>query len=179
MSALILCLLIGGGLGAVLGWFGKCSTDTCPLIANWRRGAIYGALFGIVFCFVTGVGSSAAMNRSTPNVKHITGAEFETEVIHSTKPVVVDFYATSCSPCRILSPRLDKLAGAFTNEIKFVKINVDEAPALSQKFNIRGIPTLLFFKNGKVMDHILGLVETDDLKTHLESLAGKDASANG
>jgi len=170
MSALILCALIGGGLGAALGYFGKCSW-----IANWRRGALCGVMVGVVFYFVAGVGGSAAMNQSTPNVTHITGAEFEAEVIHSPKPEVADFYATWCVPCKILSPRLDKLAGSFTNEIKFVKINVDEAPDLSQRFNIQGIPALLFFKNGKIVDSVVGLLPADDLKAHLEALAGTNA----
>ncbi len=181
MFALMLCALMGGGIGAALGYFGKfgkCSTGTCLLIANWRRGALYGAMSGVVFYFVTGVGGSAAMNQSTPNVKHITGAEFEAEVIQSTKPVVVDFYATWCGPCKIQSPRLDELAGSFTNEIKFVKINVDEAPNLSQRFNIQGIPALLFYKNGKVVDSIVGLLPSDALKAHLESLTGTNSPAN-
>ncbi|MGB7769442.1 MAG: thioredoxin [Verrucomicrobiia bacterium] len=179
MSALILCALIGSGIGAALGWFGKCSTGACPWIVNWRRGALYGAMAGVVFCFVTGVGGgSAAMNQSTSNVTHITGAEFEAEVIHSAKPVVADFYATWCGPCKILSPRLDTLAGSFTNEIKFVKINVDEAPALAQRFNIQAIPALLFFKDGKVVDSIVGLLPSDALRTRLESLTGTNSSAD-
>ncbi len=175
MPALILCALIGGGIGAALGWLGKCSTGLCPLIVNWRRGALLGALFGVVFYFVTGAGGSAAMNQSTPSVTHITAAEFEAEVTHSTKPVVVDFYATWCGPCKILSPRLDKLAGSFTNDIKFVKINVDEAPALSRRFDIQGIPTLLFFKDGKVVDSVVGLLSSEALKDRLEVLVGTDA----
>ncbi len=179
MSALILCASIGGGIGAAFGYFSKCPTGRCPLIANWRRGALYGAMVGVLFYFITGVGGSAAMNQSTANVTHIAGAEFEAEVIHSPKPVVVDFYATWCGPCKILSPRLDKLAGSFTNKIKFVKINVDEAPDLSQRFNIQGIPTLLFFKDGKVVDGVVGLMSSDDLRSHLEALAGTTAPTKG
>lgn len=175
MSALILCALIGGGLGATLGYFGKFSREKWPLIGNWQRGALSGVLVGVVFFFVTGVGGSASMNKSTPSVTHITGAEFESEVIHSPKPVVADFYATWCGPCKILSPRLDALAGSFTNKIKFVKINVDESPGLSQRFNIQGIPTLLFFKNGKVVDGVVGLLSSDDLRAHLEALEGTNA----
>lgn len=177
MSALILCALIGSGVGAVLGRFGNRSAGNWPLLANWRRGALSGALVGAMFFFVTGIGGSAAMNQSTPNVKHINGAEFEAEVVRSAKPVVVDFYATWCGPCKILSPRLDTLAGSFTHQIKFVKINVDEAPDLSQRFNIQGIPTLLFFKNGKIVDRIMGLVSTEELKARMESLAGAVPSA--
>jgi len=179
MSALILCVLIGGGLGATFGSFGKCSTGVCPLTANWRGGAFYGSLLGVLLYFLTGVGSSAAMNQSTPNVTRIDEREFETKVIHSARPVVVDFYATWCGPCKVLSPMLDKLAGSFTNEIKFVKINVDEAPDLSQRLEIQGYPTLLFFKNGMVVGGVAGLLPPDTLKARLEALAGTNTSAGG
>ncbi len=177
MWELILWALIGGGIGAMVGYFVKCSADKCPLIANWRRGALSGALFGVLFYFLTGVGGSAAMNQSTANVERITEADFDAGVVHSPRPVVVDFYATWCVPCKILSPRLDQLAGSFTNEIKFVKINVDESPNLSRRFNIQGIPTLLFFKDGKVVDRVVGLLSSDALRARLESLAGRNTTA--
>ena len=177
MSALILCILIGGGLGAVLGRLGKRSAGHWPLLANWQRGALFGALVGAMFFFVTGIGGSAAMNQSTANVKRITEENFDAEVIHAAKPVVVDFYATWCGPCKVLSPMLDELAASFTNEIKFVKVNVDEAPDLSQRFNVQGIPTLLAFKNGKIVDSIVGLLPPDELKSHLDALAETNASA--
>lgn len=170
MATLMMCVLVCGGVGMALGYFQKGSA--APLVANCGRGALYGAALGLAFYFVSGVGGSAAMNQSTSNVKHITEKDFDADVIRSTKPVVADFYATWCGPCKILSPELDKLAGSFTNEIKFVKVNVDEAPNLSQRFNIQGYPTLLFFKNGKVVDDILGLVSSDVLKARLASFAG-------
>jgi thioredoxin len=140
-------------------------------MATWWRGAIYGAVLGGVFYFVSGGGSSASVNQSTANVKLISESQFDAEVMQSPVPIVADFYATWCGPCKILSPRLDRLAGSFTNEIKFVKVNVDEAPALSRRFDIQAIPTLLFFKNGKVVDSIVGLPASGELKAHLASLA--------
>jgi thioredoxin 1 len=177
MAALILWILIGGGAGAAFGCLRKRSAGLRVVAVTCSRGALFGALSGMVLYFLTGVGGSAGMNRTTPSVTHITGAEFEAEVIYSPKPVVADFYATWCGPCRILSPRLDALAGSFTNKIKFVKINVDESPKLSQRFNIQGIPTLLFFKNGKVVDGVVGLISSDDLRARLEALAGITAPA--
>ena len=117
------------------------------------------------------------MNKSTANVKLITEGQFEAEVVQSPLPVVVDFYATWCGPCKLLAPMLDELAGTLTNKIKFVKINVDEAPSLSQRFGIQAIPTLIFFKNGKVADKLIGLPSKDTLKTRLNSLAGPDTPA--
>ncbi len=171
MLPLILSVLIGGGLGAALGYFGKCSSGACPLTANPWRGAMFGALLGLMFHFASGRSGSAAVNTSTPNVSRIQESQFEAEVVQSTLPVVVDFYASWCGPCKILSPMLDDLAGPLTNKVKFVKINVDEATALAQRMEIEAMPTLLFFKNGKVVDRSVGLPSRDMLKTRLESLA--------
>jgi thioredoxin len=177
MWSLIPYLLAGGGIGAALGYFGKCSSGTCPLTSTWWRGAIYGAVVGSVFYFISGGSTPAAMNESTENVKRIGENQFDAEVDQSPSLVVADFYATWCGPCKILSPKLDQLAGSFIHRIQFVKINVDEAPALSERFDIQGIPTLLFFKNGKVVDRIVGLPTMDNLKARLDSLAGPGSPA--
>jgi thioredoxin 1 len=174
---LILTLIIGAGIGAALGYFGKCASGSCPLTATWWRGAIYGAVVGLLFYFASGGNGSASVNQSTENVKRIGQDQFDAEVMQSPAPVVADFYAPWCGPCKILSPRLDELAGSFTNRLRFVKINVDEAPALARRFEIQGIPTLLFFKDGKVVDRIVGLPATDDLKARLDALAGTNAPA--
>ncbi len=113
------------------------------------------------------------MNESTANVKHITQGEFADEVTRCATPVVADFYATWCGPCRELSPLLDKLAGGYTDKIKFVKINVDESPGLAQNFQVQAIPTLIFFKDGKVADRTTGLLPETDLKLKFDLLAGK------
>lgn len=169
---LILYLLIGAGLGAGLGYFGKCASGTCPLTSTWWRGALYGAVFAFFVYFAVGRTSTAAMNESTPNVKLLRESDFDKDVIQSPRPVVADFYATWCEPCQILSPRLDALAASFTNRINFFKVNGDQSPALMQRFDIEGIPTLLFFKDGKVVDSIVGLPGVDELKARLEAFAG-------
>ena len=174
---LILTVAIGGGLGAGLGYFGKCSSGTCPLTSTWWRGAIYGALLGLMFHLASGRGGSASLNESTPNVKRINESQFEAEVAQATSPVVVDFYAPWCGPCKRLSPMLDSLAGSFANKITFVKINVDEATTLAQRLEIQGVPTLVFFKGGKIVDSLVGLPSSDTLKMRLESLAKMDAAA--
>jgi thioredoxin 1 len=177
MWSLIPWLLAGGGIGTALGYYGKCSSGTCPLTSTWWRGAIYGAVLGGLFYFTSGASTPAALNKSMANVQPIKEDEFDADVVQSTLPVVVDFYATWCGPCKLLAPTLDELAGPLASKIKFVKINVDEAPALSQRFDIQAIPTLIFFKQGKVVDHIVGLPSVDDLKAQLDTLAGPGAPA--
>ncbi len=111
------------------------------------------------------------MNESTANVKHITGSDFPAEVMQSPLPVVVDFYATWCGPCRRLAPRLDRLAGTFTNRVKFLKVNIDESSALAQQFQFQAIPTVIIFKNGRVVDRMLGLPDEEAFKKQLAALA--------
>ena len=171
MTSLMISVLLGGGLGALLGYFGKCSSGACLLTANPWRGAMFGALLGLMFHFASGRSGSAAVNASTPHVSRIQESQFEAEVVQSTLPVVVDFYASWCGPCKVLSPMLDDLAGPLTNKIKFVKINVDEATALAQRMEIEAMPTLLFFKNGELKDQVTGMTSKKDLLSRLEALA--------
>jgi thioredoxin len=171
MSSFLFYILIGGGLGAALGRFNQCKSGACPLTANWRRGAIYGAVLAGLFCFASGCGvDSKTMNQSTANVKHITDAEFDAEVVQSSLPVVADCYATWCGPCKMLSPIVDALADEYAGKIKFVKVNVDESPKTAQQFQIQAIPTLLYFKDGKLASTSMGLLSKADLAGRLELL---------
>src|SRR5690242_18315198 len=124
MPSLLIVILLGGSLGALLGYFGKGSSGVWPWLANWRRGAVCGAVVAAVLFLMSGyAGNSSAMNRSTANVKHITEAEFDAEVTQSPLPVVADFYATWCGPCRQLAPVVDDFAAQYAGKIKFVKVN--------------------------------------------------------
>jgi thioredoxin 1 len=131
--------------------------------------AVVAVCLGIYFGM--GCANDAKMNESTANVDRISPDKFAAEVIQSTNLVVVDFYATWCGPCRVLSPMLDRLAASFTNNIKFVKVNLDEAPELAQKYSVEAIPTLLFFKRGELTDRMLGLQDEMVLKAKLATFA--------
>jgi thioredoxin len=124
------------------------------------------------FLFVAGCENPAVMNESSAHVKHITQGEFADEVTRCPSPVVVDFYATWCGPCRELSPLLDRVAGGYSGKIKFVKVNVDESPGLAQNFQVQAIPLVLLFKDGKQTDRIVGVPAEADLKSKLDALAG-------
>ena len=89
------------------------------------------------------------------SVLHITTATFENEVLHSDKPVLLDFWASWCGPCRMVGPILDEIA-AERSDIKVCKVNVDEQPALAAQFGVMSIPTLVVFKNGQEVNRSVG-----------------------
>lgn len=101
----------------------------------------------------------------------LTEANFESEIANSTVPVIVDFWAEWCGPCRMLGPILDDLAKDQDGKVKIGKVNVDEAPNLSAKFNVRSIPMLVFFKDGQAKDTVVGVQSKDALAKRLAALA--------
>ena len=94
----------------------------------------------------------------------ITAANFQNEVIESKEPVLVDFWAEWCMPCKMLGPAIAELAGAYEGKVKVGKVNVDEETALSAQFGIMSIPSVLLFKDGKVQDTSVGLVPKQKLE---------------
>jgi thioredoxin 1 len=103
-------------------------------------------------------------------VVEINDQNFETEVLKSQIPVVVDFWAPWCGPCRALAPITDKLSEVYTGKVKFCKINVDDNPQNAQKYNVMSIPLVLFFKAGAQKDSSLGAVPESVLRKKLEAL---------
>lgn len=97
---------------------------------------------------------------------------FQSEIIESQVPCLVDFWAPWCGPCLMMGPTIEKLASAYAGKAKVGKVNVDESPNLANKYGIRSIPSLLFFKGGEVVDMMVGVQSEEVLKQKLDTLAG-------
>ena len=102
------------------------------------------------------------------NVQTFTDGNFETSVLKAGGPVLVDFWAEWCGPCKRLAPTIDALATDYTGKLTVGKLNVDDNPTTAFKFQIRGIPALLLFKGGQVVESVVGLVPKEDLKEKID-----------
>ena len=100
----------------------------------------------------------------------VTDQDFEEEVIKSTLPVLLDFWAPWCGPCRMVAPIVDKLAEMYDGRFKFCRLNVDENPQTAAKYSIMSIPTLMFFKNGEAVDTVVGAVPERTLQSKIDEL---------
>ena len=105
--------------------------------------------------------------------KILTDSNFQTEVLQSQHPVMVDFWAEWCGPCRMLGPVIEKIAVANTGRLEVGKMNVDENPNTPQKYGIQGIPTVIFFKNGEVAKQLVGYQAQDKIQKTIDELFPK------
>ena len=99
-----------------------------------------------------------------------TRDNFDTEVVNSDVPLLIDFYADWCGPCKMMGPIVEELAGEYDGKIKVGKVNVDEQPELAQRFGVRSIPYFAFIKNGKIVDEELGAVPKERLVRKMETM---------
>ena len=103
-------------------------------------------------------------------VAALTEDNFDQEVLQSDLPVLVDFWAPWCGPCRAVSPVVEKVAEAFAGKLKTVKVNVDEAPGLAGKYGIRSIPSLFIFRGGEVVDSLVGFMQEPEIRKRVEKV---------
>ena len=101
---------------------------------------------------------------------NLNESNFDRELTQDDKPLIVDFWAEWCGPCKMIAPLLDEIAREKIGAVKIAKVNVDENQSLSSKYNIRAIPALLFFKNGQLRDQVVGVTSKKDLLNRLEAL---------
>jgi thioredoxin len=106
----------------------------------------------------------------TDTVTQVQAGKFQEEVVKSSQPVVVDFYADWCGPCKIIEPVIHKLSEEYAGRVKFVKVDTDANQELAMQFGIMSIPTVMFFAKGKVEDIVIGAVPSAVLKSKLEKL---------
>lgn len=175
MLSVIVTVLIGAAFGALMGYFGQCTSGACPLTSTWWRGALYGGFVGLLVSLVAG-SPFAKKEESLDGGKTLAvkdKEQFDQIVIKSIEPAVVDFYAAWCPPCRRLSPIIEKMANEYEGKVRVVKVDIDRAPELAKMFRISAVPTLIGFKDGKDVFRIEGAPPEEELKKRFESLLVK------
>jgi thioredoxin 1 len=110
------------------------------------------------------------------NIVILTEANFQAEVLSASKPVLVDFWATWCGPCKVLAPVIEEIATDYSGRIIVGKLDVDTAPALAQRYGIQAIPTVILFKGGRAVDQSLGVVSKRDLQAKLDKVLADTAA---
>jgi thioredoxin 1 len=107
---------------------------------------------------------------ASENVLQVSDGNFDSEVLQSSQPVLVDFWASWCGPCKAIAPVIDALAEQYAGQVRIAELNVDENPATPGKYGVRGIPTLILFKDGQIVDQLVGAVPRQQLENLLQKV---------
>jgi len=110
--------------------------------------------------------------KMSEKVKYVTDSSFEKDVLQSGKPVLVDFWAEWCAPCRMIAPTIDAIAEQYAATAEVVKVNVDDNTGTAQRYGIKGIPTLILFSGGKEVERVVGATSKDSISRMIEKHAG-------
>jgi thioredoxin 1 len=194
---LLFGVLIGSAVGAVLGHFGKCSSGSCPLTANPLRGAIYGAVVGLLFALVLSAppqegatpsevkpalpketieapdneGTGTRERSENSGIIHIDNkSDFEAKVLNASGICLVDLFSDRCPPCRMLAPTISSLANKYIGKVTVCKVNLDRAPAIAREYGVMAIPTVLIIKDGKEVKRLVGLRPESEYANQLDKL---------
>jgi len=191
---LLIGILIGAGIGVLMGYFGKCASGICPLTANPFRGAIVGAMLGALFAFPYGRVRGESGGETPESTKAVTSVsrgteteseskkeslihvnsqtDFEKYVLGANLPCLADFFSTSCPPCRMLAPTIEKLAKEYKGRAVVCKVSLDyrETQGLAQKYKIRGIPAIFFFDHGREIERLVGLRGEEEYSRVLDKM---------
>lgn len=176
MLKLGIAVIIGGAIGAIMGSSRSCETGACPLTSNPYIGGIYGAIMGfLLVSMVSGTGIAAESQQATGDGKAdgaisdiTTAAELRKVIDDSAVPVLVDFWAPWCAPCRRQLPELAEVASQMESRVRIVKVNVDEAPDVAREHHVSSLPTLVMFKNGKEYNRFVGVQSASHLVRALD-----------
>ena len=173
ITRIFLGVLIGGSIGTMLGYFGKCSSGACPLTANPYRGAIYGAVMGALLVSV--FSRMPKEREESPNIVHINHeTDFKTRVLEANVVCLVDLFSDRCPPCRVLAPTISSLADKYAGKVTVCKVDVDRVLPVARRYGIRAIPTVLIIKNGKEVGRLVGLQPETKYAAILDKLVGKN-----
>lgn len=183
MLRIIITIVIGAALGAFIGYVGKCTTGACPLTANPWRGAGFGALIAALIVFSGPNPLSGRASRASAHSDAIEKADsleaLQILIQSSKEPVVVDFYADWCGPCRRLAPEIAQLADKWEGKAKVVKINVDQQRDTANAFDIRSIPDVRVFMHGNQVQQVVGFREMSYFDGILAQLVNDQEVAEG
>lgn len=166
MTKLIIFVLIGGAIGAFIGYKGKCTTGACPLTSNPYIGGIYGAIMaGLLFSVTGGTQITSAYTGPTSVIRVESETQFNDIITNSNVPVVAKFGAEWCPPCKKLEPVLAGLSVKEDLKARIIDIDVDENPGLANKYIGGSIPSMVLFKDGRKVKTMIGYRSEEEIRT--------------
>ncbi len=163
--AIIVC---GAVIGGIIGYFGKCSSGQCPLTSTPWGGAIWGALMASALALSLFNRPAAAVADAPGIVKIGDTAQFTSLIKETQQPILVDFYADWCGPCRSLAPEINKLSDEYSGRVTVAKVNIDQQSALAQQYQVSSIPCVIIFYQGKEQTRLVGLNPYQNYTAELE-----------